>query len=90
MAIGMLTKMEPKHLGLGSIMPGYSGRAQQDLEAGSPVRLRCRRQGLAKGRLDAENEIGEVRLTWCVRMVAILVTDRPVGEGSLQATLSGI
>ncbi len=47
-------------------------------------------QGLANGRLDAENEIGEVRLTWCARMVAILVTERPVGEGSLQAALSGI
>jgi hypothetical protein len=47
-------------------------------------------EGLASGCLDAENEIGEVRLTWCVRLVAILVTDRPVGEGSLQAALSGI
>jgi hypothetical protein len=77
--------------GLGSVMPGYSGRASNGcLEARSPVRPGCRGQGLANGRLDAENEIGEVRLTWCPRMVAILVTDRPVGEGSLQAALSGI
>ena len=47
-------------------------------------------QGLANGRLDAENEIGEIRLTWSARMVAILVTDRPVGEGPLQAALGGI
>ena len=40
---------------------------------------------LAKGRLDAENDIGEIRLTWCARVVAILVTDRPAGVGSLQA-----
>ena len=54
------------------------------------VRPGAASQGLANGRLDAENEIGEIGLTWCARMVAILVTDRPVGEGSLQAALRGI
>src|SRR4051812_5877118 len=62
-----------------------------DLEARSPAPFSCRRSRLANGgRLDAENEVGEIRLTWCARMVAILVTDRPVREGSLQAALRGI
>jgi len=89
MAIRVLTKVEPKHHGLDSVMPGYSGRAA-NLEARSPVRPRCRPQELPKRRLDAEHEIGEVRLTWCARMVAILVTDGPVGVGSLQAARRGI
>ena len=63
---------------------------QTDLEARSLVRLRCRRSKLAKGRLDADHDIGEIQLTWYVRLVAILVTDRPVGVGSLQAARRGI
>src|SRR5215213_7370728 len=47
-------------------------------------------EGLANGRLDAENEIVEVRLTRYARMVAIVETQCPVRVGSLQPTLWGI
>jgi hypothetical protein len=44
-------------------------------------------KALASGRPDAENEIGEVRLTGGAGMVAILDADRPVGQASLDAAL---
>jgi hypothetical protein len=36
------------------------------------------------------NDVGEIRLAWCARMVAILEIERPVGEGSHQVARRGV
>ena len=91
MAIRMLTKMEPKTPWFGLRYARlFRTRFKRILKRAARCDPGATGQGLANGRLDAENEIGEVRLTRRARMVAILKTDGPVGVGSLQAARSGI